>query len=166
MTGPQQAAPTPAAGPDPAASNARSARARRLRWTAGIALILAGVGSLAAWSIASPGAVSYFVTPSDLQSKPEPGSRSLRLGGRVAGGSLDRSGSSVAFVVTDGRHSVPVRYHGEVPDTLKESTDVVADGRLDASGTLVASRIMAKCSSKFVPEEEREARAKVRAAGG
>lgn len=129
----------------------------RAKWVAGIGLIVAGMAGLAVWAIVSPGAVSYFVTPTELRTSP-PKAESLRLGGRVAPGTLVRKGSVIAFDVTDGRNQVPVRYSGEIPDTLKERTDVVATGRLSADGTLVAERVMAKCSSKFVPEVESTAR--------
>ena len=130
-------------------------RPRRAKWAAGITLIVAGIGALAAWAIASPDAVAYYKTPSEVHSSDVMG-RNLRVGGRVAAGSLIREGSSVAFVVTDGERSVPVVYRGEVPDTLKEQTDVVAEGRLRPDGTLQATRVLAKCSSKYVPAEDAE----------
>lgn len=133
--------------------------ARRGRWIAGVSLIVAGIVGLGAWAIASPGAVSYFVTPSEVASGHNVNQASLRLGGRVAVGTLHRDGSIVEFSVTDGTHQVPVRYAGEVPDTLKEKTDVVAEGVMGPDGTFAATRVMAKCSSKFVPEVESKARA-------
>lgn len=125
---------------------------RRVKWVVGVLLIVAGLGSLAAWAIASPGAVSYYVTPSQVaaQSNLAMGHQ-LRVGGRVA--DITRNGLDVRFTVTDGHHAVPVVYHGDVPDTLKKGTDAVADGTLRADGTLVAMRVMAKCSSKFAPAD-------------
>jgi cytochrome c-type biogenesis protein CcmE len=75
----------------------------------------------------------------------------LRVGGQVAKGTMHRTGTTVGFTVTDGHHTVPVSYHGDVPDTLKPGTDVVAEGMLQPSGTLIATRVLAKCSSKFAP---------------
>ena len=130
---------------------------RRGRWTVGIALIVAGIASLAAWAAASPDALSYYRTPTELAAQlPDPDTR-VRVGGRIVDGSLHRDGSSVRFAVTDGAHQVPVTFNGEVPDTLKEATDAVAEGRIGADGTLVADRVLAKCSSKYVPEQERTA---------
>ena len=128
-------------------------RPRRLKWAAGITFIVAGIGTLAAWAIASPDAVAYYKTPSEVQSSDVTG-RNLRVGGRVAEGTLVREGTRVSFVVTDGRNTVPVVYRGDVPDTLKEQTDVVAEGRLRPDGTLAATRVLAKCSSKFVPADD------------
>lgn len=128
-------------------------RPRRAKWAAGITLIVAGIGALAVWAIASPNAVAYYKTPSEIHSSDAMG-RMLRVGGRVADGSLHRTGTLVRFVVTDGHEAVPVEYRGDVPDTLKDNTDVVAEGRLRPDGTLQATRVLAKCSSKFVPADK------------
>ena len=125
---------------------------RRLKWIAGISLIVAGIGGLAAWAVASPGAVSYYATPSEITVQgPKALGRQLRVGGRVAEGTLDRAGSTVRFTVTDGHNTVPVVDRGDVPDTLKPGTDVIAEGMLQPGGTLAATRVLAKCSSKFEP---------------
>lgn len=129
---------------------------KRAKWIAAGAFILLGIGGLAALAVASPGAVSYYATPSEIDSGEADATRHLRLGGRVAEDSLDRDGAVVTFVVTDGHSEVPVRYAGEVPDTLQDATDVIAEGRLSPDGTLVADRVLAKCSSKFVPAEDVE----------
>jgi cytochrome c-type biogenesis protein CcmE len=55
-------------------------------------------------------------------------------------------------VITDGKQRVPVVYRGDVPDTLKDNTDAIAEGRLESDGTLHATHVQAKCSSKFVPK--------------
>jgi cytochrome c-type biogenesis protein CcmE len=127
-------------------------RRGRVKWIVGIALILTGVGGLAAWAIASPGAVSYYRTPSEIAAQgAQAMGRQLRIGGQVAKGTMHREGTTVRFSVTDGHSAVPVLYHGDVPDTLRPGTDVVAEGMLQPSGTLVATRVLAKCSSKFAP---------------
>lgn len=126
----------------------------RVKWMAGITFVLLGIGGLAAWAIASPDAVAFYKTPSEVHSSGEAMGRVLRVGGRVADDTLVRDETLVRFVVTDGQATVPVVYRGDVPDTLKEQTDVVAEGRLRPDGTLVASRVLAKCSSKFVPADE------------
>jgi cytochrome c-type biogenesis protein CcmE len=131
---------------------ARPRARRRLKWAVGGVLIVCGLGGLAAWAIASPGAVSYYVTPSQVavQGSAVMGHQ-LRVGGRV--GELVRDGTNLRFTVTDGHNAVRVVYHGDVPDTLKVGTDAVADGTLRPDGTLVATRVLAKCSSKFAPKD-------------
>ncbi|HVL81032.1 MAG TPA: cytochrome c maturation protein CcmE [Actinomycetota bacterium] len=126
---------------------------RRLKWALGIGLILAGIGGLGAWAIASPDALSYYRTPSEIAAAaPDPQTR-VKVGGRIVDGSLVRDGSNVRFLVTDGAHEVEVHYSGEVPDTLQEATDAIAEGRIGRDGVLVADRVLAKCSSKYVAED-------------
>jgi cytochrome c-type biogenesis protein CcmE len=130
-------------------------RRSRVKLVVGGLLILLGIGGLAAWALASPGSVSYYTTPSELRSQALPASgRTFRLGGRVATDGFERRGSLVTFTVTDDHQTVPVVYRGEVPDTLKPDTDVIAEGRFGADGVLHADRVLAKCSSKFVSKDE------------
>ena len=56
-------------------------------------------------------------------------------------------------MVTDFRHSVPVRYDKVLPDLFREGAGVVAHGRLDASGTFVADEVLAKHDEKYMPPE-------------
>lgn len=130
-------------------------RRRRIRLLVGGALAVAGLAGLAAWSVMSPGALAYYRTPSEVATQPGT-SDPLRVGGRVADGTLRREGVTVSFALTDGKRSVPVVYRGDVPDTLKEGTDAVAEGSLRSDGSLHATRVLAKCSSKFVPEDAPE----------
>jgi cytochrome c-type biogenesis protein CcmE len=125
---------------------------RRGKWIAAVTFIVLGIGGLAAWAIASPGAVAYYKTPTEVRAMPNAGDRILKVGGRVQDGSLHRAGTGVRFVITDGEATVAVRYRGEIPDTLKDGTDAVAEGRIAADGTLNATRVLAKCSSKYVPK--------------
>ncbi len=59
------------------------------------------------------------------------------------------SGQDVTFVVTDGTASLPVNYHGIIPDTFVDGADVVVEGRLGEDGTFVAHTMLAKCPSKY-----------------
>lgn len=124
----------------------------RIKWLAGISLVVAAIAGLAAWAFLSPGALAYYKTPTDIAAGVGTIDDTVRVGGRLVDGTLDRDGTLVRFTVTDGENTVPVVFRGEVPDTLKEGTDVIAEGRID-DGTMRATRIQAKCSSKFVPKD-------------
>ncbi|MFX7808601.1 cytochrome c maturation protein CcmE, partial [Acinetobacter baumannii] len=67
----------------------------------------------------------------------------FRLGGLVAPGSVQRSGGSLRFSVTDGAQQVVVRYRGVLPDLFREGKGVVAQGRL-AGLEFVADEVLAK----------------------
>ena len=118
----------------------------------GIAALLGAV-MLAMWGLADRAA--YFRTPQDIAAgKARPG-EPIRLGGMVRAGSVVKQADavSVAFVVTDGPASVPVRYRGILPDLFKENSGVVAEGRLDPDGVFVADTILAKHDERYMPPQ-------------
>ena len=126
----------------------------RTKWVAGITLIVVAIVGLAAWAMLSPGALAYYKTPSQIFSSGRASfDGTLRLGGRVANGTLVRHGTLVRFTITDGHASVPVTFRGDVPDTLKNGTDVIAQGTIGPDGSMHATGVQAKCSSKFVPKD-------------
>jgi cytochrome c-type biogenesis protein CcmE len=126
----------------------------RAKWIAGISLVGAAIVGLAAWAILSPGALAYYKTPSEIPSLGDNAfGKTLRIGGRVQKGTLEHDGTVVHFTISDTKNDVPIVFTGDVPDTLKEGTDAIAEGTLDRDGTLHATRVQAKCSSKFVPKD-------------
>jgi cytochrome c-type biogenesis protein CcmE len=62
-------------------------------------------------------------------------------------------GVTVAFVLTDGPASVPVRFRGIVPDLFVENSGAVAEGRLGPDGTFVADTILAKHDERYMPPQ-------------
>ena len=58
----------------------------------------------------------------------------------------------IQFLVTDFKHTVPVKYSGILPDLFREGQGVVAHGRLQG-GTFVADEILAKHDEKYMPPE-------------
>ena len=76
----------------------------------------------------------------------------------VTEGSVQRTPGSlqVRFVVTDFRHSVPVRYEGLLPDLFREGQGVIAHGRLDGAGEFVADEVLAKHDENYMPPEVAE----------
>lgn len=143
-------APSP---PNGSTETHRTDRPGRLRWIAGVSLLVAAIGGLAAWAFLSPGALAYYKTPTEIAQGGSFVDDTVRVGGRLVAGSLRRDGSLVRFTVTDGKSSVPVVFDGEVPDTLKEGTDAIAEGTIASDGSMRATRVQAKCSSKFVPKD-------------
>ena len=121
-------------------------------------LIGGGVAVLAVSLIlvlfAMRGAIVYFYTPSDVITKSvEPGQR-FRLGGLVAGGSVDRGeGTKVGFSVTDTLQTIQVRYDGVLPDLFREGQGVIAEGKLDGSGVFQADTVLAKHDENYMPPE-------------
>ena len=75
----------------------------------------------------------------------------LRVGGDVATGSIQRVGGKVLFTLKQDNRTLQVAYTGidPLPDTFRDGAQALADGRMDRDGTFHASRISAKCASKY-----------------
>lgn len=75
----------------------------------------------------------------------------LRVGGDVEQGSIVRNGKEVRFILTHEAKRLPVVYTGTepLPDTFKDGSQALADGRMRTDGTFHASKIQAKCASKY-----------------
>ena len=75
----------------------------------------------------------------------------VRVGGDVEAGSIVREGSQVRFVMVQESNRLPVLYTGTdpLPDTFKDGSQALADGKMGPDGTFQASKIQAKCASKY-----------------
>jgi cytochrome c-type biogenesis protein CcmE len=125
---------------------------RRLAFA--LAALAAGAGSGALVIAALDESVLYFYGPSDLETRPVPLGKPLRIGGVVASGSVQHGpGAEVRFAITDGRTSVPVRYAGALPDLFREGQGVVALGARGADGVFVATQVLAKHDERYMPRE-------------
>src|SRR5579863_1901922 len=85
-------------------------------------------------------------------------SERLRVNGYVEQGSIIRNGAQVSFILhqTPGvLRNDPVRlavvYNGidPLPDTFKDNAQALADGKLGQDGVFHASKVQAKCASKY-----------------
>lgn len=101
--------------------------------------------------------IVYFVAPSELSEKAQPGQR-LRLGGLVVEGTVRRGeDGAMRFSVTDGAVEVEVRYQGDLPDLFREGQGVVAEGRWQPGQAFEAERVLAKHDETYMPREVAEA---------
>jgi len=83
----------------------------------------------------------------------------LRVSGKVVEGTIERGpeANAVRFNVADGDGaSVPVVYKGVVPDTFQDGGEVVVEGGLGSEGVFRATTLLAKCPSKYEPEESKQ----------
>ncbi|MEH3106574.1 MAG: cytochrome c maturation protein CcmE [Sphingomonas fennica] len=123
-------------------------------WLAGLAVAaLIAAALLAMWGLRDQAA--YFYTPADaVRDHVAPG-RAVRLGGMVEKGSVRRlpDGVSIAFTVTDGVETVPVRFTGIVPDLFREGSGVVAEGAFQPGGGFAATTILAKHDERYMPPQ-------------
>ena len=75
----------------------------------------------------------------------------IRVGGDIEKNSIVREGKQVRFVLTQNELKLPVVYTGTdpLPDTFRDGAQALADGKMRADGVFQASRIQAKCASKY-----------------
>ncbi len=134
-----------------------------------VAVVGAGGGMLIYSSLAN---ADYYKHVNEVTLEPDSWTdKSLKVHGFVEAGSIDEKivGDSTVrtFVLEYEGERIQVRHKGPKPDTFRDLSEVVAQGRLSKEGdgyVLVASELMAKCPSKY--EEEKRKRVPVPSATG
>lgn len=114
-----------------------------------IAVILGTIAWLAIEGIGET--KTYYKTIAELNQLGDSGKdHRLRVGGDVAD-SIHREGHEVRFNLTQDKLILPVVYSGidPLPDTFKPGAQALADGKLGADGIFHATKIQAKCASKY-----------------
>lgn len=101
----------------------------------------------------------FFFTPSQVAANEAPVGKSFRVGGLVEKGSLkrDADGVTVHFVVTDTAKSIPVVYHGILPDLFREGKGVVTQGKVGPDGLFRAEEVLAKHDENYMPPAAQDA---------
>jgi cytochrome c-type biogenesis protein CcmE len=102
----------------------------------------------------------YYLSVGELLARAETSSgEEVRVSGKVVEGTIQRGpeANTVRFTMADENGpSVPVVYRGVVPDTFQESGEVVVEGGLGSEGVFRARTLLAKCPSKYEPEESKQ----------
>jgi cytochrome c-type biogenesis protein CcmE len=98
---------------------------------------------------------TYYKTVEELSQMGHDGvDKRLRVGGDVVANSIQRNGHEVYFTIAEiGREKpqLKVVYSGidPLPDTFKDGAQALADGKLGSDGVFHATKIQAKCASKY-----------------
>ena len=83
---------------------------------------------------------------------------SAQLTGKVVKGSMKREGNGIAFRVVDrdGKGpSLPVTYHGTVPDPFRGGREIVLTGTVESAGFVgEPETLITKCPSKFTTKSD------------
>jgi cytochrome c-type biogenesis protein CcmE len=116
--------------------------------TGGVLLAIA-VGYLGVASVKS-GWV-YYVEVDRFVDQAAYHSQRVKLCGTVAAEGLTANPAalSASFTLRGQGKSVPVDYHGVIPDTFAAGREVVVEGKLNAAGIFQADQMMTKCASKY-----------------
>src|SRR5229473_431870 len=99
---------------------------------------------------------TYYKTIAELNQMGERAKdQRVRVGGDIEPNSIKRDGRDVHFAIAqlDGAKQLhlSVVYSGidPLPDTFKEGSQALADGKLGPDGVFHATKIQAKCASKY-----------------
>jgi cytochrome c-type biogenesis protein CcmE len=102
--------------------------------------------------------IVFFQSPTDVVEHHLPPGTRIRIGGLVKPGSVHRGDNlRIRCEVTDGKHDIPVRYQGIVPDLFREGQGVVAEGKIEPGGLIDADTVLAKHDERYMPKEVVEA---------
>ncbi|MDP2192899.1 MAG: cytochrome c maturation protein CcmE [Alphaproteobacteria bacterium] len=98
--------------------------------------------------------ISYYVHPSDLQTKAFNNPAQLyRLGGRVKAGSLEHKTGSHNFVLYDDRAQVKVVTQAPLPPLFKDDQGIIVEGKYSKQdGIFIAVRVLAKHDETYKPK--------------
>ena len=103
--------------------------------------------------------INLFYAPTQIVAGEAPEGAEIRAGGMVVEGSVERDTQSmkVRFAVTDYNQEIWINYEKILPDLFREGQGVVAVGRLNDQGELMASQVLARHDENYMPPEVAEA---------
>ena len=103
--------------------------------------------------------IALYITPTEVAAGKGPKDKLFRIGGLVKEGSISRQadGVTISFAITDTEKEIPVHYKGILPDLFKEGKGAVAQGKLNAEGTFMATEVLAKHDENYMPPEAAKA---------
>jgi len=98
--------------------------------------------------------VIYFFSPTEIYNKSDISlNKKIRLGGLVKEGSINKSETTINFIITDLKNEIIVSYSGLLPNLFSEGKGVVAEGKLRDKKYFVADKILAKHDENYMPPE-------------
>jgi cytochrome c-type biogenesis protein CcmE len=102
---------------------------------------------------------AYYVTVDEYRSmQGTQDGKTLKLAGEVIAGSIDRAKTQIEFVLGNQDKTIRVRYVGKdiIPDTFKDGTKALVEGKAASDGVFQATHIEAKCASKYEAEYQKK----------
>jgi cytochrome c-type biogenesis protein CcmE len=142
-----------------------SPQKKYLQFGAAIAIVVLTLGYLAFTGVQE--SKSYYVTIAELHQQGDAAfSKRLRVGGDVVPGSIKRQGTTVEFRLKENDLELPVIYHGTEapPDTFKDDSQALVEGKIGRDGMFRAQHLQAKCASKYAPKKDQPNAAPAKAA--
>ncbi len=127
---------------------------KRKKFLIGGIILFIAIGYLSYTGFMS--SATYYYTVSEFMAQSSSlGGDNVKIDGQIAVGSVEQeaANNTLRFTIADAEQgqSLPVVYHGVVPDTFKPGSEIVVEGHLNSDGTFEAHTLMPKCASKYVP---------------
>ena len=135
-------------GPAPTDDVRSLRRSARWRLVVCLGIVVAALGWVALRGLT--GSFVYYLTPTDVTvgHKAQVDQR-IRLGGYVVPGTVQRPGSTLTFVVTDGHHRMWVSSTGPVPQMFRAGQGVVVEGALGKDGRFHSDTLLVKHNGEY-----------------
>lgn len=97
---------------------------------------------------------AYYYTISEVLALETNGSK-LRIKGELVEDSVEYNPELplLKFSLTDGDHSLAVRYEGVLPDNFEHADEVIIEGKFSPEREFIVSKLMLQCPSKYEGEE-------------
>ncbi|MFG2052548.1 cytochrome c maturation protein CcmE [Micromonospora sp. NPDC048930] len=114
-----------------------------------VAVLLAAVGLLVTSALRDT--VTYYRTPAELLDDSDVAHQRIRLGGEVVPGSLRHDGDLVVFRLAEGGHEITVEQRGAPPETFREGTGAVVEGRLSSDGVFRSDHVLVRHGNEYRP---------------
>ena len=129
---------------------------RRNRLARILCILLGSGGALTLGMMALEENINLFYSPQQIVSGAAPLGQTIRAGGMVKAGSVNRSATDlkVEFIVSDlGASEVTIHFEGILPDLFREGQGIIALGILNAEGIFEAEEVLAKHDEQYMPPE-------------
>jgi len=125
---------------------------RGLKIGASVAVVGLAVGYLVVSTVGGGEALEYYKQVDEVAAAPRRWvGRKVQLHGNVVKGSILKRRGSMDFRFAMHSHArwLDVEYRGLVPDAFKDCAELVVTGKLGRDQVFKATRITAKCPSKY-----------------
>ncbi|MEQ8693464.1 MAG: cytochrome c maturation protein CcmE [Pseudomonadales bacterium] len=129
---------------------------RKNRLFMALFVLVAVSGTVTVLMLAMEEDLNMFYPPDKVVSGEAPVGETIRAGGMVLEGSVQRNPQNleVQFVLTDRQTSqFTVRYAGILPDLFREGQGILVRGELNDQRVLVAEEVLAKHDENYMPPE-------------
>jgi cytochrome c-type biogenesis protein CcmE len=98
--------------------------------------------------------IVYFFSPTEILNKQNiVFSEKIRVGGLVKVSSINKTDTSINFIITDLKNEIFISYKGLVPNLFSEGKGVIAEGYLKDKKYFIANKILAKHDENYMPPE-------------